>query len=154
MNACDHARGPPLAPDELWCAKPSTNYSLRWFRGSCHELSCQLSRTIVPVATNYRANCHGSLQKAGATFIFRWVMVSSDENGGRKMAALKADTVMDNRAMSYWLLCKGCSIASNSKQMISDFSHREPMENTRRAGLPFWEYIGNSPNSVVLLSIP
>ena len=81
MNASGHARGPPLAPDELWCAKPSTNYSLRWFRGSCHELSCQLSRTIVPVATNYRANCHVSLQNAGTTFIFRWVMVSSDENG-------------------------------------------------------------------------
>ena len=72
---------PPLAPDELWCAKPSTNYNLRWFRGSCHELSCQLSRTIVPVVTNYRANCHGSLQNAGTTFIFRWGMVSSDENG-------------------------------------------------------------------------
>ena len=72
---------PLLAPGELWCAKPITNYNLRWFRGSCHELSCQLSRTIVPVATNYRANCHSSLQNAGATFIFRWVMVSSDENG-------------------------------------------------------------------------
>ena len=59
------------------------------------------------------------------------------------MAALEADKVMGNRSMSYWLLCKGYSIATNSKQMISAFSHREPTGNTRRAGLSFWEYIGN-----------
>ena len=35
-----------------------TSCHLCLFRDNCHRLSCQLSRTIVTIATDYRDNCH------------------------------------------------------------------------------------------------
>ena len=48
---------PPLANDELKLGKPLTRHRPLRIRDSCHELSYQLPRTIVPIATNYRGSC-------------------------------------------------------------------------------------------------
>ena len=48
----------PLDYGKLWLGYGHAKNRLPRFRDSRHELSCQLPRTIAPVATKYRTDCH------------------------------------------------------------------------------------------------
>ena len=55
----------PLVGGGLPSGKLRSKDRLPWFRGSCGELSCQLPRTIMAAATEYRANCHACCPRLG-----------------------------------------------------------------------------------------